>query len=154
MIDRVKKYYKPEQAMQEMFARFFQMLAISKEVGGWGEFMFGYDEVSTYFSNTVEWTNLILIPILEKKTDSDVEDAALTFVENLKPYKKKWVTDNASRFADVQDMKNKWVESLGFEERQWGNDYAQKVTEVFEKKETNRLANGVEYFDFSKKKQG
>jgi hypothetical protein len=152
MVDRVKKYYKPEQAMQEVFARFFQMLAISKEVGGWGEYVFTYDEVSAYFANTIRWTNSILIPILKKNTDSDVEDAALTFVDGLKPFKKKWVTNNASRFADVKDMNNKWAESLSLEGRWVGEEYANKVMDVFEKKETSKLSNGVEYFDFSKKK--
>ncbi|MBR2140808.1 MAG: hypothetical protein IJ853_00425 [Rickettsiales bacterium] len=150
IMEQQLKNYKLENHMAELFARYFELVAMSREVGDWGDYQFYYNDIINYFMNTTTWVNNILIPILNKNTDDDVAALANDFVANLKPYKKEWVRNNRSRFADVDDMNNKWVESItkGREDA----EVAKSFEKFFEGKEINKLDNGVEYFEFKKNK--
>lgn len=144
------KNYKLECHMAELFARFFELLASSRDVGGWGNYQYYYKEITDYFVNTVVWAENVLVPILKKKTDGDIERDSIIFVNNLKPYKKEWVRNNRSRFANVKDMNNKWVESLSMENDD--EEIAKSCAKFFDNKELKKLDNGVEYFEFKKNK--
>ena len=144
------KNYKLESHMAELFARFFEMIAMSKECGDWGNYQFSYNEILDYFTNTVAWAENELIPILKKKTDEDVEKLSVDFVNNLKPYKKEWVRNHRSKFANVENMNNKWLESLLLERDD--ELIAESCKNFFEGKDLKKLDNGVEYFEFGKKK--
>ncbi|MDR1498800.1 MAG: hypothetical protein LBS34_00740 [Rickettsiales bacterium] len=135
--------YALKNKMAELFARFFELLGMSNEAGGWGRFQFHYDEILNYFINTVDWTNRVLIPILKKKTDSDVIDASAIFVENLKPFKNEWTKKHKHKFADVSDLNHKCRETTVNNEA-----FANDVLDTFKDKELKTLDNGVEYFEF------
>ena len=138
--------YQVEKIMAELFARFFEMLAMSKEVGGWGNYQFKFEEISVYFSNTMLWANEVLIPILIKNTDEDIENASRDFIKTIEPYKKRWTQQFKSRFVDASDAHNKWLEL---------HDEKQKNVEdtlnYFNRQSLSKLDNGVEYVDFTKK---
>lgn len=140
------KSYKLEQTMVELFARFFEMLAMSKEVGGWGNYQFELEDISIYFSNTVAWANDCLVPILKKKTDRDIEKASIDFVNSIEPYKKKWTQQFKSRFVDTDDVKTKWQELHETTEKN-----VKDTMTYFNNQQLSKLDNGVEYIDFTKK---
>lgn len=144
------KGYELKNITSELFARFFELLAMSEEVGGWGKYQFNYTEISNYFKNTIIWTKNILIPILHKKIDQDIETDSIKFIENLKPYKKEWFRNNYSKFENVENMNNKWVETILGDEKH--SIKPENVMDVFNKQESKTL-NGVEYIEFGKKKQ-
>ena len=143
------QYYKQEEAMSEYFARFFQLLAMSKEIGGWGDYQFVYSEVARYFYNTINWVNDTLFPILRNKVDKDIAASSFEFAQSLGEYKKIWQHNIQSKFE------------AGHEEDKWRFDVrkrnleSQKLTEdiigSFSKETTSTLDNGVEYMDFTKK---
>ena len=145
MQDQLKNY-KLEQTMAELFARFFEMLAMSKEVGGWGNYQFELEDISIYFSNTVAWANDYLIPILKKKTDGDIGKASIDFINSIEPYKKKWTQQFKSRFIDASDTKTKWQELHETTEKN-----VKDTMNYFNNQQLSKLDNGVEYFDFTKK---
>lgn len=150
VMEKQLKNYNIENYTSELFARFFEMQAMSYDVDGWGEYQFYYKEIKKYFTNTVKWTWDILIPILNKESDNDIKASALALVEKLEPYKKSWVKDHKSKFADVDDANKKWLESIKQEEK-YSID-PESVLKTFENKETKTLSNGVEYFEFKPKK--
>lgn len=145
MQDQLKNY-KLEQTMQELFARFFEMLAMSKEIGGWGDYQFELEDIGIYFSNTIVWANNYLIPILKKKTDNDIEKASVDFINSIEPYKKKWTQQFKSRFVDTNDVKTKWQELHETTEKN-----VEDTMNYFNNQQLSKLDNGVEYIDFTKK---
>ena len=145
MQDQLKNY-KMEKTMVELFARFFEMLAMSEEVGGWGKYQFTLEDISIFFSNTVSWANEFLIPILIKKTDDDIDKASKDFVKTIEPYKKKWTQEFKSRFADTTDAKSRWRELHDEEQKN-----VEDTMNYFNRQNLSKLDNGVEYIDFTKK---
>jgi hypothetical protein len=136
--------------MSELFARFFELLAMSRDVGGWGEYYFTYLEASKFFANTINWFFDTLNPILLKKSDIGIVATSAEFISNLEPYKKKWTDTIKSRFANVNDMSKKYQELNPSRD-----DFIGKVEEVFKKQdiaEVKKLDNGVEYMEFGRKK--
>ena len=142
------KNYQLEKVMIELFARYFEMLAMSNEVDSWGNYQFTLEDISIFFSNTTAWANDVLIPILKKRTDNDIEMASLDFVKTIEPYKKKWSQKFKSRFADTNDARNKWKE---INERR-DNDVKETI-DYFNNQKLSKLDNGVEYIDFTKKNE-
>ncbi len=143
------KGYKLEHHMSELFARFFEMLAMSYDVEGWGEYQFYYKEIEKYFTNTVKWTKEVLTPILDKKIDSDVKASSLALVEKLEPYKKSWVKNHQSKFANSDDPNKKWLSVVMQEEKHMFDP--DDIIKTFDNKELKKLDNGAEYFEFKKK---
>lgn len=87
------KNYKLENVMTELFARYFELLAMSYEVGGYSRYKFKYTEITEYFKNTTNWTESHLNPLLSKHCDSDIRQAAEELYSSLIPYKKEWTKE-------------------------------------------------------------
>lgn len=101
------KNYKLENVMTELFARYFELLAMSYEVGGYSRYKFKNTEITEYFKNTTNWVENHLNPLLDKHCDSDVRQAAEELYSNLTPYKKEWVKEvGGSKHYAKQQIKH------------------------------------------------
>ncbi|MDR0571473.1 MAG: hypothetical protein LBG48_01325 [Rickettsiales bacterium] len=152
MVEELKGYPLVN-VMAELFARFFEVLSISKEVAGMGDYCFTYQEVSRFFSNTIGWFYDRLEPILIKKTDKEVAIISEEFISNLKPYRKKFIDTTKSRFANVSDTNKKFEEVYG-ENKRVKDDFATGIYDIFEKSSSQSIKKtdtGVEYFEFKRK---
>jgi hypothetical protein len=139
--------------MSELFARFFEVLSLSEEIAGFGDYCFTYLEVSKFFMNTIAWFHDSLEPILIKKTDKDIAIISTEFINALKPYKKKFTDTIKSKFANVQDPEKRFEEVYG-ENKRLNDDFAQGFNKIFEDKQSGRikkLDDGIEYFEFKRK---
>jgi hypothetical protein len=139
--------------MAELFARFFEMLAMSKEVGGWGDYQFTYAEVSKFFYNVIEWFHGSLKPILLKKIDKEISVTSGEFISNLEPYKKKWTDKIKSKFANCENPDKKFQE-LFSQDSMNRDKLVTNVNETFKNMSTDRvktLDNGLEYIELRRK---
>lgn len=113
-VDNVMKYelknYKLNNVMEELFARYFEMLAMSYEVGGFSRFQFKYDDIVAYFENTTRWVKGYFNPLISKAIDKSVEAEANAFVSTLEPYKKSWA-ENAkhTQYQYNKDGTKNWA---------------------------------------------
>lgn len=154
VMEKQLKSYQLKSIMAELFARFFEMLAMSKEVGGWGDYQFTYLEISKFFLNTIDWTEKVLHPILYKMIDKDVSLSSLEFVNNLEPFKKQWTSRIQSKFANANNSENKWQSTI---DTSMNSDktLVKNVQDTMANISPDKISvldNGVEYVDFRKRK--
>lgn len=104
------KSYKLNNIMEELFARYFEMLAMSYEVGGFSRYQFKYNDIINYFENTTLWVKEYFNPLISKLIDGEVEKASKIFVENLEPYKKSWADDvKSTHYNYDENGKKNWA---------------------------------------------
>jgi hypothetical protein len=111
MRDELKEYDLTN-IMSELFARYFELLAMSYECGGYGRFHFYYKDISGYMEQTTKWVIEKLNPAILKKIDSDVDGYSKDLVGNLKPYEKKWSEERAKSIYDRTqriESQGKWT---------------------------------------------
>jgi len=120
------KKYKAKNYMAELFARYFELLAMSYEVGGWGKYQFHYADISKYFENTTNWIEQIFNELISKKIDKEILKWSDNLVQNLKPYQKEWTEKFNSNVKDSEktnlSRRKNWakkVGSLGKWENEW-----------------------------------
>lgn len=92
MINELKSY-KINNIMEELFARYFEMLAMSYEVDGSSKYQYKYEDIVAYFKNTTLWVQNYFNPLIIKMVDGDVKKEAENLIENLQPYTKNWASD-------------------------------------------------------------
>lgn len=102
------KNYKIHNVMEELFARYFEMLAMAYEVGGFSRYQFKYENIVEYFVNTTKWVEKYFNPLILKMIDGEVSKASEELVKNLKPYEKKWAEDakQTHYFSNPDGTKN------------------------------------------------
>lgn len=118
------KDYKADNVMEELFARYFELLAMSYEVNGWGQYQFYYKDISEYFKNTTKWIEEIFNDAVSKKIEEDVRKASKNFVKKLVPYQKEWIKKTKSIHSKTckPDSIGKWTgitKSTGDWEKSW-----------------------------------
>jgi hypothetical protein len=125
MIKQLKGYNKSH-IMSELFARYFELLAMSYEVNGWGQYQFYYQDIVGYFENTTKMIEKKFNNTINKKIDKEVLTWSKDLVKNLKPYKKQWAKDmefqsNKARRQNTVGT-GKWTgktKSIGDWQRSW-----------------------------------
>ncbi len=116
MIEEMKAY-KASQVMEEMFARYFELLAMSYDVGGWGRYQFYAKDIIKFFENTTRWVESSFNPMIKHLSDKEIVTASDKFVANLKPYQMEWVKkigsihNNTPRNGAIGDKK--WTGNMG-----------------------------------------
>ena len=104
------KSYKLNNIMEELFARYFEMLAMSYEVGGFSRYQFKYNDIVNYFENTTLWVKEYFNPLISKLIDGEVGKAGKIFAENLEPYNKSWADDAKSTHYNYDENgKKNWA---------------------------------------------
>ncbi len=81
MVDALKAY-KPHQFLSELFARYFELLSISRNVISNGDFT--TLEVMDFFVNTTKFIKEIFNPEIQKITDQKISQNTFEIVKNVK----------------------------------------------------------------------
>lgn len=81
MIDALKSY-KPHQFLSELFARYFELLSISRNVATHGDFTTA--EVMDFFANTTKFIKEIFNPQIKKIIDQKISQSSLDLICKIK----------------------------------------------------------------------
>ncbi len=81
MVDALKTY-KPQQFLSELFARYFELLSISRDVVLTGEFTTA--EVMDHFVNTTKFIREIFNPAIRSKIDWNISEETNQMIESIK----------------------------------------------------------------------
>ncbi len=81
MVDALKNY-KPNQFLSELFARYFELLSISRNVCQNGDFQ--TQEVMNFFINTTNFIDKIFNPLIKKQINIDIADKSSLLIEQIK----------------------------------------------------------------------
>ncbi len=112
MFDALKAY-PPHQFLAELFARYFELLALTRDVHGVGDFTSG--EVTDFFANTTKFITKIFNPIIKNKIDPRIAQETSEIaaqVKLVKPEKK--FQDNVNSFYKIQGEggKKSWAKNV------------------------------------------
>jgi len=93
------KNYKLKNVMEELFARYFELIAMSYECGGWGRYQFYYQDMSDFFVNITKWVKEKLNPLLNSSATGDIKILANDLIKKLEPFKQVWTNEiKSTRF--------------------------------------------------------
>lgn len=146
------KNYELTSINSELFARFFELIALSIEVDGLKKYQYNYQAISTYFDNTIKYITNVLNPILLKNIDGDVFKNSNEYCKYIKKYEKKWTS--GAKYSKFTNGK-KWSDNI-----QSNNSLNDKeIEEVInsfnnwrKNKTVHKLDDGTEYYLFEKNK--
>lgn len=136
------KSYEIKHIMSELFARFFELIAMSYEVDGWSTYQFKYNEISSFFANTIKWFNKSIIPLLNKEVDKKILKNSIEYCNTLQPYKKVWADNIHSQKNKITDMNDAKKEV---------QDAIKSFEHWSENKTVHTLNDGTEYYLFNDK---
>lgn len=111
MIDALKSY-PPNQHISELFARYFELLSISRDVCENGNFT--TTDVINYFSNTTKFVTDVLNPKLKTQTNKIIANKTLEIVKNIK------INDTQEKFSEKINSFHQKKGSLG--EKSWSKN--------------------------------
>lgn len=80
MVDALKSY-KEDQFLSELFARYFELLAISRDVCGSGDFT--TTDVMTFFENTTNFIKKIFNPQIRKQIDQEIAQETIDLAKQI-----------------------------------------------------------------------
>jgi hypothetical protein len=128
MVDALKAY-KPHQFLSELFARYFELLSISRNVISNGDFT--TLEVMDFFVNTTKFIKEIFNPEIQKITDQKISQNTFEIVKNVKLISPDL---NFSSRVESRIQKNSGSFAKGIKSNaSWQAGY-QKIQEIDEKK--------------------
>ncbi len=81
MVDALKAY-KPEQFISELFARYFELLSVSRDVRETGDFTTA--SVMDFFSNTTNFIEKIFNPAIRAKIDPEIAEVTSRIASEIK----------------------------------------------------------------------
>lgn len=100
MIDGIKSY--PQyQFISELFARYFEVLSISRDVNLSGDFE--TRDVMEFFMNTTKWIKEIFNPAIKMKIDQDIANYTRKLIDNGEIKAEKKFTDKIDSFYKRTD---------------------------------------------------
>lgn len=100
MIDGIKSY--PEhQFISELFARYFEVLSISRNINLSGDFE--TKDVMEFFANTTKWIVEIFNPAIKSKIDKDIANYTRKLIDNGEIKSEKKFTDKIDSFYKKVD---------------------------------------------------
>jgi len=109
MVNELKSYQITD-VMDELFARYFEMLAMSYEVGGFSRYKYHYHDVIRYFTNTTQWILNTFNPMISSMIDGSVQQDSQRLIESLGEYQKSWANSAKSReYSYTSEGKKLWA---------------------------------------------
>ncbi len=111
MIDAVKSY-PAQQILAELFARYFELLAISRDVCGNGDFK--VEDVKNYFINTSKFITEIFNPNIKKLIDQNIANQTSEIARNIKNDKPQ------QNFSEKIDSFHKKIDDSG--QKSWSKN--------------------------------
>ena len=143
------KNYELESITAELFARTYELIALSVEVDGFKNFQYNYKAISSYFGNILNFFNKFLNPILEKKIDKNILKSSNEYCKHLQKYEKKW--SSKSKYSKFTNGK-KWTDNIASKNSMEDKEVAEIIGsfEQWQKGKTvHKLDDGTEYFLFN-----
>ncbi len=123
MVDALKSY-PPHQFISELFARYFELLSISRNVNTKGDFT--TSEVMEFFENTTNFIEKIFNPQIRSKIDPDISDESIKIAKAVK------LIEPEKKFQDsVKKSTGSWTGGVR-SNASWQNSY--KKFEALEEK--------------------
>lgn len=139
------KEYELKDVMSELFARFFELIAMSYEVDGWANYQYKYDDIAKFFPNTMHWFDVVVVPLLNKQIDKEILKDSEAYVRDLQKYKTIWRDKVHS--AKV----NRGLETDAFLDRKEFEETVQSFENWSKNKTVHTLDDGTEYYLFNDK---
>lgn len=112
MFDALKSYL-PHQFLAELFARYVELLAITRDVHGVGDFSSA--EVMDFFINTTNFITKVFNPKIKNKIDPKISAATAEIAAQVRLFKpEKKFQDNAQSFYKIQGDggKKSWAKNV------------------------------------------
>lgn len=122
MVNGVKSY-PIYQILSELFARYFELLSLSRNVQAFGDFT--TDQVMDFFANTTKFLTEIFNPAIKAKIDSNIasqtaiiakkvqiEGASHKFSEKIDPFKKKNTSSWSSNLRSNSMWHKSWQNNI------------------------------------------
>ena len=112
MVEGIKPYPK-HQIISELFARYFEVLSVSRNVNLSGDF--DTKDVTEFFANTTKWIEEIFNPAIKSKIDQDIANYTRKLIDNDEIKAEKKFTDKIDSFyKKVDSAGNKsWSSNTG-----------------------------------------
>lgn len=106
------KAYPPHQFLSELFARYFELLSISRDVCANGDFTTA--EVMDFFANTTNFIKQKFNPLIKAKIDSKIESHTIEIVNQVR------ITENKQQFQEKVESFHKKATSQGI--KSWSSN--------------------------------
>ena len=119
MIEALKAY-PPEQFLSELFARYFELLSLSRDVCAVGNF--ATEDVMGFYANTTKFLADIFNPQIKSKIDPKIAAATVEIVRQVKFAKEE--PKFQEKFDSFQKKSTTWsktVKSIAFWQESWQN---------------------------------
>jgi len=102
--------YPDDQKLSELFTRFFQILALTKEVSGLGS-PYGYKISDVYqaFPKLSIWLGDVLFGVISRFVDSDIAKLSEKYIKPIEEIEHKWSEEKISSFHKTSSVSpKKW----------------------------------------------
>ena len=133
MIDALKSY-PAHQFISELFARYFELLSISRVVEPNGSFL--TSQVTEFFFNTSKWIKEVFNPKIQNKIDQEIANYTSNLIQNNNFKQEKKFADNTKSFYKTisPNAQKSWSGNVSSNAK-WKNSW-QKHQELEDKKTT------------------
>jgi hypothetical protein len=116
MIDEVANYTDLHKA-SELFTRFFQLLAMSKQVSGFAaEYGYRVEDIYKAFPNFTKWLDSTLYPTLKRIIDPQIAEYSKAYLVPLEEIKHEWAKEKVKsihgRSANPNQTPTKWSRGI------------------------------------------
>ncbi len=119
MVDALKAY-RPEQFLSELFARYFELLSISRNVCQNGDFQ--TKQVMDFFINTTNFINKIFNPLIKNQIHKDIAEKSYLLIKKIGlDVNEKKFQENFNSYSKKTESK-KWTGSIVSNAR-WLNNW-------------------------------
>jgi hypothetical protein len=104
MVEALKSY-PPQQFLSELFARYFELLSVSRDVHSLGDF--STNEVMDFFANTTRFLKEIFNPLIKAKIDPKIAKTTQEIARKIK------LAQPKQKFQEkVQSLGKSWVKNV------------------------------------------
>jgi hypothetical protein len=104
--------YPPDQQASELFARYFQMLCMSKDIAGLSiQGAYNLDRIIDYFSNTSQWWRYNLISTFKELINPLISNASQKLIKKIDDVQHKWSEQTVNAMHGKRD-KAKWSRAI------------------------------------------
>ncbi|MSO13754.1 hypothetical protein [Rickettsiales endosymbiont of Trichoplax sp. H2] len=113
LIKQVSKY-NVEQQNSELFARFFQLFAESREISGFqSQYKYSIQDISGVLSNSTRWIEFTLSKLISARLDINIVNSSKKFLKDMKNINHKWAKQKVQKLHNSNKNKlSKWTKAV------------------------------------------
>lgn len=111
LIKQVAKY-SAEQQNSELFARFFQLFAESREISGFqSQYKYSIQDISGSLINSTRWVEFTLNKLISVKLDVNIVNSSKKFLKDIKSINHKWAKQKVQKLHS-NSKSAKWRQAI------------------------------------------